>query len=58
MGEEMGIIAKRILETKITPSRIKIHTQFKTYLIFSKSELEKKNLSISPSYEFPVTLVD
>jgi len=58
MGEEMGIIAKKILDIKIIPSRIKIHTQYKTYLIFSQSELEKKNLSISPSYEFPVTLFD
>ena len=58
MGEEMGLIAKRILDNNIIPSRIKIHTQYKTYLIFSQSELEKKNLNISPSYEFPVTFVD
>ena len=58
MGEDMGNIAKEILNTKINPSRILVRTQDKIHLIFSKSELDKNNLVISPSFTFPFILLD
>jgi len=58
MGEYMGDMAKKILNTKIIPSSILVKTQRRFTLVFSESELEKRNLVISPSFTFPYILLD
>ncbi len=58
MGEDAGEIAEKILKNKVSPRSLLPHIQKKLVFKFSKTELKKWDLEISPSIANRVDLLD